>query len=140
MSSERSTARTSTSTELRYRHCKAAIASGSIRKQRPEQKEPRATLHARSIPRRPAPKLVFGAMDNDELKRVRIGDVVYKSRDAALARELKAIIERPRKLALRIEAHGKIDETLTLVATRRARPEPLSPKAKCRCKRRRPTH
>ncbi len=83
--------------------------------QRPEEKEPRATLHAVD-PTPTGAKLVFGAMDGDELKRVRVGDIVFKSRDAALARELKTIIERPRKLALSLVVEGAAGEPLRIKA------------------------
>lgn len=83
---------------------------------RPEEDEPRATLHASDIVG-DGVKLVFGITDADEIARVRVGDEVYKSRDAQLARDLKTVLARTRKLALDLHVSGAVGEALRVVGT-----------------------
>jgi putative protease len=47
---------------------------------------------------------------------VRVGDVVYKSRDIALARKLKRIAETERKLAIDVQVSGRVGELLQVTA------------------------
>jgi putative protease len=83
---------------------------------RPEENEPRATLHAADIVPSGV-KLVFGAADASEIARVRVGDEVYKSRDAHLARALKTIIARPRRVPLDLRVSGIAGEPLRISAS-----------------------
>src|SRR5205823_8825594 len=75
---------------------------------KPEDDEPRGGLHACDALGGGLLKLVFGGPDQGtlDLRLVKIGDVVWKAKDAELTRQMKRIAARERKVAVSLSVRG----------------------------------
>ena len=75
---------------------------------KPEDDEPRGGLHACDVVEPGLLKLVFGGPDQStlDLRLVKIGDVVWKAKDAEVTRKMKRIAAQERKLVVAVEVRG----------------------------------
>ena len=75
---------------------------------KPEDDEPRGGLHACDVVEPGLLKLVFGGPDQStlDLRLVKIGDVVWKAKDAEVTRKMKRIAAQERKVAVAVEVRG----------------------------------
>jgi U32 family peptidase len=100
---------------------------------KPEDEEPRGGLHACDVLEPGLLKLVFGGVGETtlDLRLVKVGDVVWKAKDAELTRELKRIAAQERKLAVDVSVRGASGVPLVAVARdelgREARTESAMP-------------
>ena len=72
---------------------------------KPEDDEPRGGLHACDQLEGGQWKLVFGP-EAPDLRLVRVGDVVWKAKDAEVTRKMKRIAAQDRKVAVRVSVRG----------------------------------
>ena len=75
---------------------------------KPEDDEPRGGLHACDVIEPGLLKLVFGGPEQStlDLRLVKIGDVVWKAKDAEVTRKMKRIAAQERKLVVAVEVRG----------------------------------
>jgi putative protease len=75
---------------------------------KPEDDEPRGGLHACDVLEGGLFKLVFGGPDQGtlDLRLVKVGDVVWKAKDADLTRKTKRIASQERKVGLTLSVRG----------------------------------
>ncbi len=79
---------------------------------KPEDDEPRGGLYACDALEGGQLKLVFGTFQSSgpgaglDLRLVRVGDVVWKAKDAEVTRKMKRIAAQDRKLGLRVTVRG----------------------------------
>ena len=75
---------------------------------KPEDDEPRGGLHACDVVEPGLWKLVFGGPEQStlDLRLVKIGDVVWKAKDAEVTRKMKRIAAQERKVAVAVEVRG----------------------------------
>ena len=75
---------------------------------KPEDDEPRGGLHACDLVAPGLLKLVFGGPDQStlDLRLVKVGDVVWKAKDAEVTRKMKRIAAQERKVAVAVEVRG----------------------------------
>jgi putative protease len=85
---------------------------------KPEDEEPRGGLHACDQLEPGLLKLVFGGPGETtlDLRLVKVGDVVWKAKDAELTRELKRIAAQERKLSLDVSVRGAQGVPLVAIA------------------------
>ena len=83
---------------------------------KPEDDEPRGGLHACDVVEPGLLKLVFGGPEEStlDLRLVRIGDVVWKAKDAELTRRMKRIAAQERKVGLSLSVRGAAGVPLTV--------------------------
>src|SRR6267154_2441146 len=81
---------------------------------KPEDDEPRGGLHACDPLEPGLLKLVFGGPDQStlDLRLVKVGDVVWKAKDAEVTRRMKRIAARDRKIGLTLSVRGGPDTPL----------------------------
>jgi putative protease len=86
---------------------------------KPEDDEPRGGLHACDTVAPGLLKLVFGGPDQStlDLRLVKVGDVVWKAKDAEVTRRMKRIAARERKLGVTMAVTGAPGLPLTAAAT-----------------------
>jgi len=96
---------------------------------KPEDDEPRGGLYACDVLEGGQLKLVFGTMQGagPDLRLVRVGDVVWKAKDAEVTRKMKRIAAQDRKVGLSLTVRGAAGRPLLVEALddlgRRARAE-----------------
>ena len=75
---------------------------------KPEDDEPRGGLHACDVLEGGLLKLVFGGPDQGtlDLRLVKVGDVVWKAKDAELTRKMKRIASQERKVGVSLSVRG----------------------------------
>lgn len=75
---------------------------------KPEDDEPRGGLHACDALEGGLLKLVFGGPDQGtlDLRLVKVGDVVWKAKDADLTRKMKRIASQERKVGVSLSVRG----------------------------------
>jgi len=80
--------------------------------------EPRGGLHACDVVEPGLWKLVFGGKGETtlDLRLVRVGDAVWKAKDAELTRKMKRIASQERKLAVSLSVRGALGTPLLVVA------------------------
>jgi U32 family peptidase len=85
---------------------------------KPEDDEPRGGLHACDVLEPGLLKLVFGGAFETtlDLRLVKVGDVVWKAKDAELTRKMKRIAAQDRKLGVSLEVRGAAGQPLTATA------------------------
>ena len=85
---------------------------------KPEDEEPRGGLHACDKLPGGAWKLVFGGPDEStlDLRLVKVGDVVWKAKDAELTRKMKRIAAQERKVGVSLEVTGAAGAPLVATA------------------------
>src|SRR5437868_2462049 len=85
---------------------------------KPEDEEPRGGLHACDEVEPGLLKLVFGGPDQGtlDLRLVKIGDVVWKAKDAELTRQMKRIAARERRVAVSLSVRGAVGVPLQVEA------------------------
>ena len=85
---------------------------------KPEDDEPRGGLHACDVVEPGLLKLVFGGPDQStlDLRLVKIGDVVWKAKDAEVTRKMKRIAAQERKVPVSVEVRGAPGVPLVAVA------------------------
>src|SRR5690349_12235882 len=85
---------------------------------KPEDDEPRGGLHARDVLDSGLWKLVFGGPGEStlDLRLVRVGDVVWKAKDAELTRRMKRLAAQERKVSLSVEVRGAVGQPLLVTA------------------------
>ena len=86
---------------------------------KPEDDEPRGGLHACDQIGPGLLKLVFGGPEQStlDLRLVKVGDVVWKAKDAEVTRKMKRIAAQERKVPVAVEVRGALG--VPLVATAR---------------------
>jgi putative protease len=100
---------------------------------KPEDDEPRGGLHACDVLEQGLLKLVFGGVGETtlDLRLVKVGDVVWKAKDAELTRKMKRIAAQDRKLEVSLEVRGALGTKLQAIARdelgREARAESAMP-------------
>jgi U32 family peptidase len=100
---------------------------------KPEDDEPRGGLHACDEVTPGVLKLVFGGPDQStlDLRLVKIGDVVWKAKDAEVTRAMKRLAAQERKLGLSLRVRGAAGVPLQVEARddlgRRAQAESAAP-------------
>ncbi len=100
---------------------------------KPEDDEPRGGLHACDVVEPGLFKLVFGGPDQStlDLRLVKVGDVVWKAKDAEVTRKMKRIAAQDRKVSVAVEVRGAAGVPLVAVARdalgREARAESAMP-------------
>ena len=100
---------------------------------KPEDDEPRGGLHACDLVEPGLLKLVFGGPDQStlDLRLVKVGDVVWKAKDAEVTRKMKRIAAQDRKVSVAVEVRGAAGMPLLAVARdalgREARAESAMP-------------
>jgi putative protease len=100
---------------------------------KPEDDEPRGGLHACDVLEPGLLKLVFGGVGETtlDLRLVKVGDVVWKAKDAELTRKMKRIAAQERKLQVSLEVRGAAGTKLQAIARdelgREARAESAMP-------------
>jgi putative protease len=85
---------------------------------KPEDEEPRGGLHACDIVEPTLWKLVFGDVGETtlDLRLVKVGDVVWKAKDAELTRKMKRLAAQERKLSVSLSVRGAVGTPLVAVA------------------------
>jgi putative protease len=85
---------------------------------KPEDEEPRGGLHACDILEPGLWKLVFGDVGETtlDLRLVKVGDVVWKAKDAELTRKMKRLAAQERKLSVSLSVRGAVGTPLVAVA------------------------
>ena len=85
---------------------------------KPEDDEPRGGLHACDQQSPGLLKLVFGGPDQStlDLRLVKVGDVVWKAKDAEVTRKMKRIAARERRVGLTLAVRGAQGLPLTAEA------------------------
>jgi len=85
---------------------------------KPEDDEPRGGLHACDVLQDGLLKLVFGGPDQGtlDLRLVKVGDVVWKAKDAALTRRMKRIAAQERKVGISLAVRGAVGTQLLVEA------------------------
>ena len=85
---------------------------------KPEDDEPRGGLHACDVLESGAWKLVFGGPGETtlDLRLVRVGDVVWKAKDAELTRRMKRLAAAERKIFVTIAVRGAAGQPLVVSA------------------------
>ncbi len=85
---------------------------------KPEDDEPRGGLHACDLLEPGLLKLVFGGPDQSalDLRLVRVGDVVWKAKDAEVTRKMKRLAAQDRKVSVAVEVRGAQGVPLVAVA------------------------
>src|SRR5256885_9358931 len=75
---------------------------------KPEDDEPRGGLHACDVIEPGVLKLVFGGPEQStlDLRLVKVGDVVWKAKDAEVTRAMKRLAAQERKLGLSLRVRG----------------------------------
>src|SRR6266851_2214118 len=100
---------------------------------KPEDDEPRGGLHACDVLDSGLWKLVFGGPGEStlDLRLVRVGDVVWKAKDAELTRRMKRVAEEERKVGVSVMVGGAAGQPLVVTARddlgREARAESTMP-------------
>ncbi len=85
---------------------------------KPEDEEPRGGLHACDILEPGLLKLVFGGPGETtlDLRLVKIGDVVWKAKDAEVTRKMKRIAAQERKVGVSLSVRGAVGAPLAALA------------------------
>ena len=86
---------------------------------KPEDDEPRGGLHACDDLGDGRWKLVFGGANMDgapDLRLVKVGDVVWKAKDAELTRKMKRIASTERKIGIELTVRGEVGQPLQVEA------------------------
>ena len=85
---------------------------------KPEDDEPRGGLHACDVLEPGLLKLVFGGVGETtlDLRLVKVGDVVWKAKDAELTRKMKRIAAQERKIGIALEVRGAAGTPLLAIA------------------------
>ncbi|MBS2025688.1 MAG: U32 family peptidase [Deltaproteobacteria bacterium] len=87
---------------------------------KPEDDEPRGGLHACDVLPDGRLKLVFGTSRDEgsgpDLRLVKVGDVVWKAKDAEVTRQMKRIAAQERKVDLALTVHGALNAPLKVTA------------------------
>ncbi|HET7788961.1 MAG TPA: DUF3656 domain-containing protein [Myxococcales bacterium] len=85
---------------------------------KPEDDEPRGGLHACDLLPDGLVKLVFGGPDQGtlDLRLVKVGDVVWKAKDAELTRKMKRIAAQERKVGVSLAVRGAAGTPLVVEA------------------------
>ena len=85
---------------------------------KPEDEEPRGGLHACDLLQPGRWKLVFGGPEEStlDLRLVRVGDVVWKAKDAELTRKMKRIAAQERKVGVSLSVTGAVGAPLAVEA------------------------
>ncbi|HWE25959.1 MAG TPA: DUF3656 domain-containing protein [Myxococcales bacterium] len=85
---------------------------------KPEDDEPRGGLHACDVLDSGLWKLVFGGPGEStlDLRLVRVGDVVWKAKDAELTRRMKRLAAQERKIGVSVTVRGAAGESLVAAA------------------------
>ena len=75
---------------------------------KPEDEEPRGGLHACDVEGHGRWKLVFGGPEQStlDLRLVKVGDVVWKAKDAELTRKMKRLAVQDRKVEMAMSVRG----------------------------------
>src|SRR5437870_1662071 len=85
---------------------------------KPEDDEPRGGLHACDVLESGLWKLVFGGPGEStlDLRQVRVGDVVWKAKDAELTRRMKRLAAEERKVGVCVAVRGAVGQPLVVTA------------------------
>jgi putative protease len=85
---------------------------------KPEDDEPRGGLHACDVLDSGLWKLVFGGPGEStlDLRLVRVGDVVWKAKDAELTRRMKRVAAGERKVGVSVWVRGAVGQPLLVTA------------------------
>src|SRR6267143_4869119 len=85
---------------------------------KPEDDEPRGGLHACDVLDSGSWKLVFGGPGEStlDLRLVRVGDVVWKAKDAELTRRMKRVDAGERKVGVSVWVRGAVGQPLQVTA------------------------
>src|SRR5216683_1291762 len=85
---------------------------------KPEDDEPRGGLHACDVLDSGLWKLVFGGPGEStlDLRLVRVGDVVWKAKDAELTRRMKRVAAEERKVGVSVAVRGGVGQPLVVTA------------------------
>ena len=85
---------------------------------KPEDDEPRGGLHACDVLESGLWKLAFGGPDEStlDLRLVRVGDVVWKAKDAELTRRMKRVAAEERKVGVSVSVRGAVGQPLRVTA------------------------
>ncbi len=85
---------------------------------KPEDDEPRGGLHACDVLDSGLWKLVFGGPGEStlDLRLVRVGDVVWKAKDAELTRRMKRVAAGERKVGVSVWVRGAVGQPLQVTA------------------------
>ena len=85
---------------------------------KPEDDEPRGGLHACDVIEPGLLKLVFGGPEQStlDLRLVRVGDVVWKAKDAEVTRKMKRIAAQERKIGVHVSVQGAVGKPLSVEA------------------------
>ena len=85
---------------------------------KPEDDEPRGGLHACDVLGGGLLKLVFGGVGETtlDLRLVRVGDVVWKAKDAEVTRAMKRVAAQERKVGVSLEVSGAAGAPLLVAA------------------------
>jgi putative protease len=85
---------------------------------KPEDDEPRGGLHACDVLDSGLWKLVFGGPREStlDLRLVRVGDVVWKAKDAELTRRMKRVAAGERKVGVSVWVRGAVGQPLLVTA------------------------
>jgi len=85
---------------------------------KPEDDEPRGGLHACDALDSGLWKLVFGGPGEStlDLRLVRVGDVVWKAKDAELTRRMKRLAAQERKVSVSVAVRGAVGQPLLVTA------------------------
>ena len=85
---------------------------------KPEDDEPRGGLHACDVLDSGLWKLVFGGPGEStlDLRLVRVGDVVWKAKDAELTRRMKRVAAGERKVGVSVWVRGAVGQSLQVTA------------------------
>ena len=83
---------------------------------KPEDDEPRGGLHACDDLGGGQLKLVFGGPDQGtlDLRLVKVGDVVWKAKDAELTRRMKRVAAQERKIGVTVRVRGAVGSPLVV--------------------------
>jgi U32 family peptidase len=83
---------------------------------KPEDDEPRGGLHACDDLGGGQLKLVFGGPDQStlDLRLVKVGDVVWKAKDAELTRRMKRLLAQERKIGVSVRVRGAVGTPLVV--------------------------
>jgi putative protease len=85
---------------------------------KPEDEEPRGGLHACDVLEKGLWKLVFGGPGETtlDLRLVKVGDVVWKAKDAEVTRKMKRIAAQGRKISVSLSVRGAVGAPLRVEA------------------------